>query len=67
MMGVARRVSCSIEHVFKKIAFLQQKKFVRNSNSINLTPFDGTAVEGGRVSDRFSVFLHYCPVAAYLS
>ena len=36
------RVSCSIDHVFKEIAFLQRKKFVRNSNSINLAPFDGS-------------------------
>ena len=34
----AWRVSCSIKHVFKKIAFLQQKKFVRNCQIPSISP-----------------------------
>ena len=31
-------MSCSIEHVFKKIAFLQRKKFVRNCQIPSISP-----------------------------
>ena len=35
---ISVRASCSIEHVFKKIAFLQRKKFVRNCQIPSISP-----------------------------
>ena len=50
MMGV---VSCSIEHVFKKIAFLQRKKFVRNCQIPSISPRLTVAIQNPKSTSTY--------------